>query len=416
MAFLGPSLRRKRVYDRPGVRVAVATLASFLLNALVLWVLFSAGAFELPRAGTAPRSVAIAPLTSDQWDANRAIVGGPPPPVAPPRPALPITPRPPPPPDEEKPGQFVDVAPGKDSRRPKDSRFVAEKDSSTEKETVSRDAGRRHDENPLARPSDGAKAPPRELLGEGGDKAVAVPGKEGDEARRGTGADRLVVPDQRPQEKLAMAPETRPPGPGELPVAPRGDRQQITGQGDELKLPGKPGDGEGGQKRAGKIDPRLLPDLGSMSRIAGGPGLVRPDGVEEGDETSLNTRSFRYATFYQRMYRAIASEWNPMRPYDARDPERRLYPIRERVTGVVIALKATGELDGVKVVEPSGLDFLDEEALRAVRAAAPFPNPPQGMISDGQVRVAFTFTLSFESSGRVRVVVPPSPSQRPYPE
>jgi TonB family protein len=416
MAFLGPSLRRKRVYDRPGVRVAIATLASILLNALVIWLLVSVGAFQLPQPGAAPKPISLSPLTSDQWDANRAIVGGAPPAAAVPKPTLPLMPKPPPPPEDER-GQFVDVAPGKDQRKPKESRFLAEHDNTTEKETVSRAAGRRHDENPLQAPSDGAKRPPKELLGEGGNAAVAVPGKEGEKARRGTGAKKLVVPDQKPQEQLALAPDAAKPGAGEIPVPPRGDRQEISGQGRQLQLPGKAGEADGGQKRAGKIDPRLLPDLGSMSRIAGGPGLVRPDGVDEGDATSLNTRSFKYATFYQRMYRAIASEWNPMRPYDQRDPERRLFPTRERVTGVVIALKAGGELEGVRVVEQSGLDFLDEEAVRAVRAAAPFPNPPNGMVEpDGQVRVAFTFTLSFESSGRVNVVVPPRSTQRPYPE
>lgn len=419
MPFLGPSLRRRRVYERPGARTAIALAGSILLNGLVIWLLLAAGAFQPAEPRAQARPVALAPLSADRWEANRAIVGGPPPARPPPAPQLPVIPKPPAPeePARER-GQVVTVAPSKDGRRPADARFLSDRDNTVEKETRSRHAGRQFHENVLPEPSDGAKRPPQELIGEGGDGARSAPGKPGQTAQGGTGADRPAMPRQQAQEQLALAPRPETPGTdGEIPVAPRGDRQELAGEAERLELPGAPGEAEGGARRAGKIDPRLLPDPSSMARIAGGPSLDRLDGVEVGDATALNTRSFKYASFYQRMYRAIASEWNPIRPYDLRDPERRLYPVKERTTGLVIVMDAGGALDRVRVVDPSGLDFLDEEAVRAVRAAAPFPNPPAGMVErDGQVRVAFTFTLSFEQSGRVHVVLPPNPSQRPYPD
>ena len=87
MAFLGPSLRRRRVANRTGVRVVLAILASLGLNVLLLVLVARLGAFDVGTPARV-RPVAIAPLTADQWAANRAFVGRAP--ATPmPRPALP---------------------------------------------------------------------------------------------------------------------------------------------------------------------------------------------------------------------------------------------------------------------------------------------------------------------------------------
>ncbi|ACL66057.1 TonB family protein [Anaeromyxobacter dehalogenans 2CP-1] len=419
MAFLGPSLRRRKVDERPGTRTTAAILLSLAFNALILLILGRVGAFQLGKPATV-RPVALAPLTADQWAANRAIVGGQPPPAAAPRPSdLPKIPPPPPPPEERRAhGQIVDVAPSKDSRPPKDSRFLSDRDNTVEKESRSRFAGTQAFENTLPAPSDGLKRkapPPPPEAGENGQAAKSTPGKEGPAAPHGTGGEKLVIPEQRAQERLAVAPRPDAPGAGDVPVAPRTDQQRLSGGGQALQVPGGAG-AQGGGRKSG-IDRRLLPDPQNLARIAGGPSPDRLDGVEEGDSTALNTRSFKYATFINRVGMAIYREWDPNRAYQARDPEGKVYPARDRTTSIELVLDGSGAIRFVKLLDSSGLDFLDQEVVRAARAAGPFPNPPAGLVdASGQIHLALAYTLEMRRASRVQVLMPSLPSQRPYPE
>jgi TonB family protein len=401
------------------VRAAAAVAVSLALNALLVWLLLRVGAFDTPRPPRETR-VSLAPLTAGQWAANRAI-GGAAPRARPPSSTVPVSPPPPAPPQEERPrrqpGQIVDVAPSKDNRPPKDSRYLSDRDNTVDKETRSRFAGTRAYENTLPMPSEGAKKPPRpaEQKGEGGQAAEAKAGKEG--PKGGTAAERPEMPKQPAQERLALAPHPDEPGTGEPRLAPREDRQRVPGTGESLQVPGPPGapDG-GGQRRSGPLDARLLPDPQSLARIAGGPSPNRLQDVTEGDATALNTRSFKYATFINRVGLSVYREWDPNRAYLSRDPNGTVFPQRDRTTGIQLVLAPDGGLRFVKVFEASGLDFLDNEIVRAVRAAAPFPNPPNGLVENGEIHLTFYYTLESRHASRVQVVLPPSAGQRPYPE
>jgi len=85
-----------------------------------------------------------------------------------------------------------------------------------------------------------------------------------------------------------------------------------------------------------------------------------------------------------------------------------MYPVRDRTTAFEIVLDAGGRLEDVRIVAGSGLDFLDQEILRAVRNAAPFPNPPAGLLQDGKVRLGvFEYTLVNRATAL--------PGRRPFP-
>jgi TonB family protein len=392
-----------------------AILVSLALNAFLFLIMGRLGAFAPPTPPAEARPVALAPLTADQWNANRAIVGGKAPAVLPPRQEQPQTP--PPPEQRKERGQIVDVAPSQDSRKPKDSRFLSDRDNTVEKETRSRYAGTQKWENTLPTPSagsqgkQGAPAP-----GEAGHAERSAPGKEG--PKRGGDAVRPSTPGQQQQDRLALA---KPPGqgPGDVAVKPKEELREP-GAGDALKLPGEPGargESEGGERKSGPIDPRLLPDAQSLARIAGGPAPNRLEDIEEGEGTALNTRSFKYATFYNRVGMAIYRQWDPNRAYRARDPDGKMFPARDRTTLMEVVLDGTtGAVAFVKVLESSGLDFLDEEIVRATKAAGPFPNPPPGLVENGMIRMTLAYTLEMRHSSRVQVVLPTSPSQRPYPD
>jgi TonB family protein len=363
---------------------------SVALNALWFWR-FS-DAFR-PGKAEVVRPVALAPLSSSQWEANRAIQG------APPRMALPPQPKvaPPPPPPEPQPkekGQIVDVAPSQDNRAPDSSRFLSDRNNRVDKETRSRFAGTQVWENTLPAPSAGSKAKPGSPApGQEGQADRSVPGKEGKHTPPGTGADRPSMPDQKAQERLALAPR----GQGDL--APRGDQQRIPGTGSKLEVPGKPSDGEDGQRKSGTVDPRLLPTAQSYDRIQGGPAPDKLDGVEEGEGTFLNTREFKYATYMNRVKQAVAQAWDPRTPLLSRDPDGKLFAYKEWTTMLLVTLDGTGAVKKLEVSSPSGLVFLDQSALEAFRKAQPFLNPPRGMAdSNGEIKFAFGFSLDMSRS------------------
>jgi TonB family protein len=63
-----------------------------------------------------------------------------------------------------------------------------------------------------------------------------------------------------------------------------------------------------------------------------------------------------------------------------------------------VHLKPDGHLANVALESASGLEFLDDEAIQAFRAAQPFPNPPRALVeNDGLIK--FQFGFLFDLSG-----------------
>jgi protein TonB len=57
-------------------------------------------------------------------------------------------------------------------------------------------------------------------------------------------------------------------------------------------------------------------------------------------------------------------------------------------------LDKRGILSKVQVLSSSGARDLDEAAVEAFQAAAPFPNPPAGIVEkDGMIRIRWDFVL-----------------------
>ncbi len=115
--------------------------------------------------------------------------------------------------------------------------------------------------------------------------------------------------------------------------------------------------------------PRAGPSL--REQIAGlGSGLTADTGGAARRTVPLDSREPRFLDYLARLKRHIQSEW--IYPEDA----QRLGMAGE--LALVFTLNKTGTLTYIRLVESSGFPVLDEEALRAVKAAAPFePFPPQ---------------------------------------
>ncbi|MCB0393460.1 MAG: energy transducer TonB [Bdellovibrionales bacterium] len=118
--------------------------------------------------------------------------------------------------------------------------------------------------------------------------------------------------------------------------------------------------------------------------------------VEEGVQTVLNTKEFMYFTYYSRIKKQIRQFWEPKIKEKIKNilaQGRKLASV-DRVTRLLIVLNNEGTLVAVKIVDPSGEIELDQAAIEAFKAAAPFPNPPDGLVeNDGTVKIRWDFIL-----------------------
>ena len=144
-----------------------------------------------------------------------------------------------------------------------------------------------------------------------------------------------------------------------------------------------------------------------MLRRAIVKGTGSPDyigDVDDGDGTALNAKKFKYASFFNRIKRDVAREWNPSLVYVRHDPSGNIYGVKDRITVVRIHLKRDGSLANLTLAQSSGAGFLDDEAMDAFRRAAPFVNPPPQLVEDdGQIH--FNFGFIFELSGKTSTKV-----------
>lgn len=117
---------------------------------------------------------------------------------------------------------------------------------------------------------------------------------------------------------------------------------------------------------------------------------------EKGLETSLSTREFLYYTYFKRIKSQIQQHWEPNikgKISQIMKSGRQIASI-DRVTKLVIILNNEGDLTRIQVIRDSGILELDQAAIDAFKSAAPFPNPPSGLVEqDGTIKIRWDFVL-----------------------
>ncbi len=119
--------------------------------------------------------------------------------------------------------------------------------------------------------------------------------------------------------------------------------------------------------------------------------------LDPGLETMLSTKEFVYYTYYARIRRQLNQHWGPK----VKEKVTKLYKegrsiasSDDKVTKLLITLDKKGNLVKLQVIGDSGIRDLDEAAVEAFRAAAPFPNPPNGIVDpDGMILIRWDFIL-----------------------
>lgn len=377
-------------------RVLLFVAVALAAHALALPFL-SSEVRGIGRAGVKPKPIKVvnlSPATLEQLRQNRA------------GPLAAKTPPPAEKPEEKKEkleGQIVDVPPTADDRAPEDARYLSEHDTRVERETRSRNQSQfyRNSMNEPATTSPGnvkGDVPPQQA------RALEIGPKRPSPAKKSQGKAEeptLELPRVPRRDRLALKLD---PDAGQL--RNQSETEEMEGNGDRLRLsPGSTGDepAEAGTAPApGAPALELVPQVGVLAKIAGAPANDALDDLEEGEGTFLNSREFKYASFFNRLKRGVSENWRPFDEYRRRDPTGNIYGFRSRVTVIQVTLNPDGSLKDVEVARSSGIDFLDREALAALQRAEPFPNPPKGLVgNEGQISFPFGFQVDF--SGAVRM-------------
>ena len=170
------------------------------------------------------------------------------------------------------------------------------------------------------------------------------------------------------------------------------------------------GEDEGSEGHVGQQGrANLMPSQAVMDQIIGAAPNDHLKDVEEGDGTYLNTREWKYSSFFNRVKQGVSRHWDPNAVLIRRDPTGTTYAGRDRHTMVNVTLDERGNVEAITIEKSCGLDFLDLEAVNSFKRAQPFPNPPPGLLEeDSKVRFQFGFFMDMGGGPRMRLFRQPN--------
>jgi TonB family protein len=173
------------------------------------------------------------------------------------------------------------------------------------------------------------------------------------------------------------------------------EQQKQNQSESEQKIP------QGGGKIGGGLMPTnfqsLLPNLGDANQAMKNGTIDHLPEIDISDETSLNSKAFKYAYFFNRVKREVGKNWEIIEEYMRNDPRGNVYGIKDRITVLAITIDLSGIVHHIEVVQESGMPFLDKSAKDAFIKAQPFYEPPKGLAeADGMIRFRFSFHLGLK--------------------
>ena len=186
--------------------------------------------------------------------------------------------------------------------------------------------------------------------------------------------------------RIAEAPKTAPkappqppksadPGPAPKTAPPAPEPESQTAKASPQPQPAQP------QPPAPAANPRVAsvppqpPPAAGMFRRGGGGGLKGGRGGIEGEAIPLDTPEPKFQDYFNQIRERIKSKW--IYPYEAssRGIEGELQ--------IEFGIAKSGELQFIEKRASSGIDILDDYAMRAVQLASPFPPVPDSLSKGG---------------------------------
>jgi protein TonB len=175
-------------------------------------------------------------------------------------------------------------------------------------------------------------------------------------------------------------PERSPETPSDAPALGPPERSGLSLGGPAQPAPSLPAI-KGGSPGSGAIRPSLREQIASI-----GSGLDGDAGGSARQTINLDSREDRFVDYLALVKRRVERVW--------------VYPEEALNHGVggelllVFTLNKAGSLINVRLVQSSGFPILDEEALRAVKLAAPYdPFPPQMGEEAWNIAASFHYNL-----------------------
>lgn len=404
--------RRKKRQGSPW-RVVAAVALALLVHAVYVGVVLLTGSIQGDgkerKPVTRPTSVAVRPLTADQWSKNRgkADVNS--------KSRVAERPRAQEKKEEAKPddkpkGQVVDVAPGNDQVDP-NAKYLAESNNRVEKETRARE------QTPFYKNAMPQRTAPRDQAGLDSQpqQAPRIAGNNGmgnDDKPMSEGGQKpaFELPDARRKNEVAVKTDPHTRGPG-VSVNNQNESDELAGNSKRLRIqPGAGGEEAGSAGRVGAPGlAALMPSRAVMDKVLGAAPNDHLQDAEEGDGTMLNTREWKYASFFNRVKQSVGMHWNPNEQLRRRDPTGGTFAGKDRYTLLSITLDEKGQVKDIQVEKSCGLDFLDLEAVSSFKRAQPFPNPPPGLLGqDAEVKFQFGFFMEMGGGPRMRLFRQPN--------
>ncbi len=196
-------------------------------------------------------------------------------------------------------------------------------------------------------------------------------------------AKKAAAPVEKPKEHQVAKPDSRKKPNFKDLMAPRMNGEELLAKKQEME----------------KSNTYVAPQANGSAATPGESSQTNDylKQINPGLETMLNTREFKYFTYYQRIRRQLSQYWEPKLKEKLTKlfkQGRKIASHQDRITKVLIVLNNSGTLVNVQVIDESGVADLDEAAIEAFRAAAPFPNPPIGIVeNDGTVKIRWDFIV-----------------------
>jgi TonB family protein len=308
--------------------------------------------------------------------------------------------QPPPPPQPPASTQVVEVTRPDQEQAPDHARFVSEYDTRVDRETVARGSTEPMVERPGQRELRPVDQPREASIRELPEEPAAAPRPDGPDGPGGLAMRAPGSPETSRVPREARTPGTatgseEPPSAGGI-AARQGSGETYERARDAAES--RPGEGGGGGGRP--LVPNLRPTRDVLERVAGGGSVDMLEGVGEGEITALNSKQWKFATFFNRLKRQVAQSWNPGSVIAREDPTGKVYGTEDRSTHLQVSLEPGGAVIDIVIVKSSGVDALDREAIRAIRAAQPFPNPPAGLVDERSGRIVFPFGFHVQMGSR----------------
>lgn len=211
--------------------------------------------------------------------------------------------------------------------------------------------------------------------------------EQGQEGKSQTLNDALETPSKPTTESASI--KEPPTAPSKNPSRPqKGLRLKDLPQGEQGLQAFKP-----------DFRPRLNPqgqegNSGKMGQASQTDDYLKD--VNKGVQTLLSTREFVYYAYYSRIKEKLRIHWEPRVRERVRQliQQGRSLASQDRITKILIILNPQGQLIRIEVLGQSGVEDLDQAAMEAFRASAPFPNPPKGIVEeDGTIKIRWDFVL-----------------------